>query len=106
MHRRSFLAALGAAPLLAFLAREARAQTPSRNLKSIARDSRGTTLWLGLDHAPFPSSDAGYRDDTVIVFVPAHYRFRDDEGLAALVHFHGHNTTADRALVAHQLREQ
>jgi hypothetical protein len=106
MHRRSFLAALGAAPVLAFLAREARAQTPSRNLKSIARDSRGTTLWLALDHAPFPSPDAGYRDDTVIVFVPAHYRFRSDEGVAALVHFHGHNTSAERALVAHQLREQ
>jgi hypothetical protein len=106
MHRRSFLAALGAAPLLGSIARSARAQPSPRSLKSIARDSRGTTLWLGLDHAPFPSSDAGYRDDTVIVFVPAHYRFRDDEGLAALVHFHGHNTTADRALVAHQLREQ
>jgi hypothetical protein len=106
MHRRSFLAALGAAPVLASFAREARGQTPSRNLKSIARDSRGTTLWLALDHAPFPSPDAGYRDDTVIVFVPAHYRFRPDEGVAALVHFHGHNTSAERALVAHQLREQ
>jgi hypothetical protein len=106
MHRRSFLAALGAAPLVASFAGIARAQPSSKGLKSIARDSRGTTLWLALDHAPFPSPDAGYRDDTVVVFVPAHYRFRPEEGLAALVHFHGHNTTAERALVAHQLREQ
>jgi hypothetical protein len=106
MHRRSLLAALGAAPLLAAVGGSAHAQSSSRNLKSIARDPRGTTLWLALDHAPFPSPDAGYRDDTVVVFVPSHYRFRPDEGVAALVHFHGHNTSADRALVAHQLREQ
>src|SRR5580704_14677081 len=106
MHRRSFLAALGAAPLLATLARSALAQPSSKSLKSIARDGRGTTMWLSLDQAPFPSPDAGYRDDTVIVFVPAHYRFRPEEGVATLVHFHGHNTTAERAIVAHQLREQ
>src|SRR5262249_11739444 len=32
--------------------------------------------------------------------------FHDDEGVATLVHFHGHSTTAERAMVAHQLREQ
>jgi len=106
MHRRSFLAALGAAPLLVSIARSARAQGTTGKLKSIARDAGGTTLWLGLDHAPFPSPDAGYRDDTVIVFVPSHYRFSPDEGVATLVHFHGHNTSAERALTAHQLREQ
>jgi hypothetical protein len=105
MHRRAFLAALAAAPFLsAVAARTARAQSATR-LKSIARDARGTTLWLGLDHAPF--AGGGYRDDTVIVFVPAHYRYRDDdEGVATLVHFHGHNTTAERALTTHELREQ
>jgi hypothetical protein len=102
MYRRTFLAALAAAPILA-LARCARAQSTSR-LKSIVRDSLGTTMWLGLDHAPF--AGGGYRDDTVIVFVPAHYRFHDDEGVATLVHMHGHTTTAERAMVAHQLREQ
>jgi hypothetical protein len=105
MYRRALLSALALAPLVA-TSRPARAQTPTR-LKSIARDARGTTLWLSLDHAPFPAPGAGYRDDTVIVFVPAHYRFRDDDdGVAALVHFHGHNTTAERALVSHALREQ
>jgi hypothetical protein len=109
MYRRTFLAALAAAPVLSAslsLSRQACAQTSAR-LKSIARDGRGTTLWLALEHAPFPAPSAWYRDDTVIVFVPAHYRYRDDEeGVATLVHFHGHNTTAERALVAHELREQ
>jgi hypothetical protein len=104
MHRRTLLAALAAAPL-ALLARRAVAQ-PATRVRSLARDARGTTLWLALDHAPFPSPGAGYSDDTVIVFVPAHYRYRPEEGVASLVHFHGHNTTADRALAAHELREQ
>ncbi len=102
MHRRTFLTALAAAPILSF-ALSSRAQSATR-LKSIVRDSLGTTLWLGLDHAPF--AGGGYRDDTVIVFVPAHFRFHDDEGVATLVHMHGHTTTAERAMVAHQLREQ
>jgi hypothetical protein len=138
MHRRTFLAALAAAPLLS-VARAVRAQglpeqpfvypgvdgdapppappgVPSAaarphprgpstsRLKSIVRDALGTTLWLSLDHAPF--AGGGYRDDTVIVFVPSHYRFEDDEGVATLTHLHGHSTTAERAMVAHQLREQ
>ena len=104
MHRRTFLAALASAPLLS-LARTARAEASPR-LIDVARDARGTTLALGLEHAPFPASGAGYRDDTVHVFVPASYRWRADDGVAALVHFHGHNTTAERAMAAHQLREQ
>ncbi|MGD0528896.1 MAG: hypothetical protein ABSE49_27410 [Polyangiaceae bacterium] len=104
MHRRTFLAALASAPLLS-LARTARADAAPR-LLDLARDARGTTLALGLEHAPFPAPGAGYRDDTVYVFVPAHYRWRSEDGVAALVHFHGHNTTAERAIAAHQLREQ
>jgi hypothetical protein len=104
MHRRAFLASLASSPLLV-RSGSAGAQTPSR-LKSIARDSEGTTLWLGLDHAPFPAPGAWYRDDTVVVFVPSHYRYRDEEGASLLVHFHGHNTTAERAMVTHELREQ
>jgi hypothetical protein len=38
--------------------------------------------------------------------VPGHYRYREGEGVAALVHFHGHSTTAERAIAAHELREQ
>jgi hypothetical protein len=106
MHRRSFLAALAAAPLVS-LVRRAGAQA-STKLKSITHDSHGTTFWLSLDNAPFPAPSAGYRDDTVIVFVPSHYRYDhdDDEGVAVLVHLHGHSTTAERAMTAHELREQ
>ncbi len=105
MHRRSLLAALAGAPLLSFERRARGAEIPPR-LQSVTRDARGTTLFLALDHAPFPAPGAPYRDDTVIVFVPAHYRFHEDDGVAALVHFHGHNTSAERALAAHELREQ
>ena len=77
MHRRSFLAALAAAPLVS-LTRRAGAQAPTK-LKSITHDSRGTTLWLSLENAPFPAPGAGYRDDTVIVFVPSHYRYDYDD---------------------------
>ncbi len=108
MHRRSFLAALAAAPLVS-LTRRAAAQVPTK-LKSITQDARGTTLWLSLENAPFPAPSAGYHDDTVIVFVPSHYRYDydedDDEGVAALVHLHGHTTTAERAMATHELREQ
>ena len=128
MFRRHFLAALAGAPLLAFgrssraadghvaaapvdargIASDARghAAEGSPSLKSLARDALGTTLWLALDHAPFPAAGAPYRDNTVIVFVPSHFRFAEEEGIPVLVHFHGHNTTAERALLAHELREQ
>ena len=104
MHRRAFLGALGTlacAPLVS-LSRTALAQ----RLSSLARDSRGTTLTLALEHAPFPCGGAPYRDDTVLVFVPSHFRYREEEGVASLVHFHGHNTTAEAAMTAHELREQ
>jgi hypothetical protein len=102
MHRREFLAALGGAASLSLLSRAARAQA----LAPVVRDARGTTMRLQLSHAPFPSGGSPYRDDTVVVFVPEHFRFREPEGAAVLVHFHGHNTTADRAIEAHALREQ
>jgi hypothetical protein len=43
---------------------------------------------------------------TVLVFVPRHYRPAPDGRVGFVVHFHGHNTTAERAIAAHQLREQ
>lgn len=109
MHRRNLLAAFAAGVVLGSTSRIARAQEPGKpepRLKSIARDEAGTTIVLGLEHAPFPVPGSPYDDDTVIVFVPAHHRFHEEEGLSVLVHFHGHNTTADRAIAAHQLREQ
>jgi len=104
MYRRTFLAAIAALSAQS-LARSAEAQ-PAARLKSLSRDALGTTLSLALDHSPFPCPGAAYRDDTTLVFVPAHYRYREGEGVAALVHFHGHSTTAERAIAAHELREQ
>jgi hypothetical protein len=105
MHRRTVLAALAQLPLVSLTAsaRSAEAQ-PRPKLKSLTQDERGTTLTLGLPEAPF--SGLGHGDDTVIVFVPQRYRFRAGEGVPTLVHFHGHNSSAERAMVAHSLREQ
>jgi hypothetical protein len=108
MHRRSFLAGLASASLLAVSRTGGDTPTaPSSSPASpegFAAAALGTTLALGLAHAPF--AGRGYRDDTVHVFVPAHYRYRAGEGVAALVHFHGHYTSAERAMAAHELREQ
>lgn len=105
MHRRNVLALLANLPAIAVSAapRSASAQASPR-LKSLAQDTLGTTLHLGLPEAPF--GNTGRSDDTVIVFVPDRYRYTEDEGIAALVHFHGHNSNAERAMVAHALREQ
>lgn len=105
MHRRTVLTALASLPLLATTTPAGAAETGLRpRLKSLAQDELGTTLTLGLPEAPF--AGIGHGDDSVIVFVPKRYRFRDGEGVSALVHFHGHNTSAERAIAAHALREQ
>jgi len=103
MRRRTVLAALAQTTLLSAtaFAQSGGAELRPR-LKAQARDALGTTLVLGVPQAPF----AGVGDDTVIVFVPSRYRFRADEGVSALVHFHGHNSSAARAIAAHALREQ
>jgi len=105
MRRRTALATLAKIPLLsaAAFAQSGRDEVRAR-LKSQVQDELGTTLVLGLPQAPFAGVDRG--DDTVIVFVPERYRYRADEGISALVHFHGHNSSAERAISAHALREQ
>ena len=104
MHRRTLLAGLATLPALSIsgLARAAATSKPS--LRSASSDALGTTLILRLPEAPF--AGLSYGDDTVIVFVPRRYRFQAQEGVPALVHFHGHNSTAERAIAAHALREQ
>ena len=75
-------------------------------LKDSFDGKRGVTLWFKLDYAPFPQDGGGkYRDPTVIVFVPHHFR-ASDRRVDVVVHFHGHSTTAAEAMRTHQLREQ
>jgi hypothetical protein len=105
MRRRTALAVLAKTSLLSATAFAQSEQTDVRpRLKTQVRDALGTTLVLGVPQAPF--AGVGHGDDTVIVFVPDKYRFRPKEGISALVHFHGHNSSAERALTAHALREQ
>src|SRR5262249_26891875 len=102
VYRRNFLALAVAGAALA-LARPARAGSKPR---VVAEDARGLTLAADLEHAPFPAQGAAYQDRTVFVFVPAHYTPPRDGRVSMVVHFHGHNTTAERAMAAHELREQ
>jgi hypothetical protein len=104
MHRRTVLAALATLPTLSVTGFARAAVTSKPLLRSATTDALGTTFVLGLPEAPF--AGLSYGDDTVIVFVPRRYRFHAEEGVPALVHFHGHNSTAERAIAAHALREQ
>ena len=78
----------------------------SDKLRGVERSDHGTTLELWLDHAPFPTKQHAYTDATVLVFVPAHYRLPKGGVVDAVVHFHGHGTTAKEAIASHKLREQ
>ena len=116
--RRSLLAAVPFFGLAALASTRARAEgllpslfplpspgTGSRVVRLVT-DARGVTATLELEHAPFPANGAGYADPTVLVFIPHHHRVARDSSVSTVVHFHGHNSTAERAMVAHQLREQ
>jgi hypothetical protein len=103
LSRRAFIVGLTAAAALA--SRSALA-APAHGVRAHATDARGTTLTLDLAHAPFPHAGAGYSDSTVLVFVPRHFSAPRGGAIPMVVHFHGHNTTAERAIAAHQLREQ
>lgn len=104
MHRRTVIAALATLPMLSVTGLARAAASSKSVLRSVSTDVLGTTLVLGLPEAPF--AGLSYGDDTVIVFVPRRYRFHATEGVPALVHFHGHNSSAERAIAAHALREQ
>jgi hypothetical protein len=64
------------------------------------------TLTFALDHAPFPAPGKPWRDRTVIVFVPHHFRLPESGRADLVVHFHGHNAIARVAMARHQIREQ
>lgn len=99
--RRQMLTGLAALLALPGAAEARPAQ--SRRVVGAVSDAFGTTLQLALDHAPFARGGA-YQDPTVMVFVPRTARFGGD--VPFVVHFHGHRTTAERAMTKHRLREQ
>jgi hypothetical protein len=70
----------------------------------------GVTLKFTAKNAPFPHAGSSYEDASVWVFVPHHHRALQAHGAhrgqSAIVHFHGHNNTAEKAMLSHQLREQ
>lgn len=102
VERRTVLLGLAASALLAALP----ARAAGLGLRSIEAGPRGTTIELGLEHAPFPAAGAPYQDPTVLVFVPRHFRLAGHRRVDLVVHFHGHHHTARAAMVGHQLREQ
>jgi hypothetical protein len=114
----SLVPAMAVASITTMATRDARADEsapPTSAMAGAAVKSRvvravneaiGTTLTLELEHAPFPAAGFAYRDATVIAFVPKHFRPSRDGSVSVIVHFHGHSTMAERAMNAHQLREQ
>jgi len=80
-------------------------QETQSKVSKTEQSTLGTTIWLGLEHAPFAGLPP-YNDDTVIVFVPSYYRLPKNGMIDAVLHFHGHNTTAEHALEQSALREQ
>jgi hypothetical protein len=111
--RRAFLqraGLLGAAAALS-AAGPAPAAWAAKGRRSKVRDiyqgKRGTTLWLDLEHGPYPHrAYPQWTDPTTLVFVPRHFRVHKDMQVDTLLHFHGHRDTAEEAMKRHQLREQ
>lgn len=112
--RRRFLAAAGfagVATLVSALTSSAPAHAGdkkrkiSEKIEKIEPTAEGTTFHLALDNAPYPTEGSKYTDDTVLVFVPKHYRLPGSGAVDFVVHFHGHNSTAHGAMT-HRLREQ
>jgi hypothetical protein len=110
MQRRQFL--LGTTLTLAGALVSSVARAELTRLVKSERSELGTTFHFELPNAPFGSqftataTTTTYKDGSVFVFVPAHLRVSHEGATSAVVHFHGHNTTAERALTSHRLREQ
>lgn len=105
MQRRAFLHALSAAASALILPSPAVADAPSK-IRNVEQSKLGTTFKLALDNAPFPFAGTSYKDATVMVFVPAHYRLPASKEVDVVLHFHGHHGTAERAVTGNALREQ
>jgi hypothetical protein len=110
MLRREALGALAGAGLLGLLPRPAlgveTGRAARKTICAIEPADDGVTFTLSADNAPFPCNGGAYSDATVLVFVPTHYRLPASRKVDVVVHFHGHLTTAARAIGGHKLREQ
>ena len=107
--RRDLLTRLGAGGIVAgaslWLPRAAWGSEPEGKVRRVERSAIGTTLWLELEHGPFPYRDKPYTDATTAVFVPRHFRVREHR-IDTVLHFHGHEATVPRVLQGFALREQ
>jgi hypothetical protein len=105
--RRTLLAftALAATPLLGATTARAAGGKKNGKLEKVEAGSGGVTLTFALERAPFPRGSS-YDAPQVLVFVPSFYRLPKSRKVDAVIHFHGHNTTARRAIAEHRLREQ
>lgn len=109
MLRREILLGAGAAAVALVFGRSVEAQTTAKAgvLTSTERGSGGVTFTLAPKSAAFPCPGGKpYNDRTTLVFVPDHFRLPRSGRVDFVVHFHGHNTTAEKAIVSHKLREQ
>lgn len=101
-----FAGAALVAPALSRMA-SARSSAPKdKKIRDIDKGRLGTTITMELESAPFPHKNSSYKDSTVIVFVPNHFRVRSDYRIDVLIHFHGYRDTARDAMLRHQMREQ
>lgn len=87
-------------------ARAARRPDPPSKLKAVQKAAIGTTMRFELSNAPYPASGESYKDSSVFVYVPKHFRVQRDRRVDVILHFHGHRDTAAEAMARHQLREQ
>ncbi|MFT5431360.1 MAG: hypothetical protein ACI9OJ_002055 [Myxococcota bacterium] len=75
-------------------------------VQKVERLGRGTLVTLWLDTAPFPAETGPYTDSTVLVWIPDHYRGLRGPDVDILLHFHGHSSTAARALKLTRVAQQ
>lgn len=64
----------------------------------------GQTFLHSFDAAPYPHAGRPYRDSTVGIYVPAHYRAGDT--VDYVMHFHGWHNHVSHVLERYRLREQ
>jgi len=78
--------------------------TASIKITKVVKTDEGTTLFVAMDHGPFPAAGRPYTNNTTLVFVPKF--FRSTGSVDMLVHFHGHHGMIEQKMVDHDLREQ